>query len=249
MDNQILYSLFHAYLFAAELVDADNPFIEDVKTLLEKIPKPQIGKYGQLMEWMYDYEEEEPGHRHISQLFAVFPGSQITTDDTPELSEAAETTLKRRLQFGGGHTGWSRAWIINLWARFGKSDEVYNNIMDLLKQSTFDNLMDCHPLNNGSIFQIDGNCGGASGIIEMLIQSHNQKIRLLPALPKELSSGYVKGIRIRGNATVNLFWTNGKLDHADIFPESDFDAWICYDGNQTLYSFRSGEKIVYSLSC
>jgi alpha-L-fucosidase 2 len=249
MDNQILYSLFHAYLSAARLVDSDNPFSMDVERLLEKLPKPQIGKYGQLMEWMQDYEEEEPGHRHISQLFAVFPGSQITTDDTPKLSQAAKATLKRRLQFGGGHTGWSRAWIINLWARFGKSEEVYQNIMDLLKQSTFDNLMDCHPLGDGSVFQIDGNCGGASGIIEMLLQSHNQKIRLLPALPKEFSCGYAKGLRIRGNATVDLFWENGKLNHADIYPESDFDAWICYDGKQTLYSFQGGKQIVYTPDC
>lgn len=110
------------------------------------------------MEWMEDYEEEEPGHRHISHLFGVFPGSEINEYETPELMEAAEKTLRRRLSFGGGHTGWSRAWIISLWSRFKNGELAYDNLKKLLQTSTFDNLMDNHPYDckRGKVFQIDG---------------------------------------------------------------------------------------------
>lgn len=245
MDNQILYNLFNDYLSAASIICPASEFIDEVKIMLDRLPKPQIGKYGQLMEWMEDYEEAEPGHRHISHLFAVYPGSQITPEDTPELATAAEITLNRRLEHGGGHTGWSRAWIIDLWARFGKSEKVFENIMELLKQSTFINLMDNHPnwYGNGKIFQIDGNFGAAAGIAEMLIQSHNNKIRLLPALPKACNTGYVKGLRLRENADIEMYWKDGELDYAIINPMSDFEAFVFYKENKEMYSFKKGIKV------
>lgn len=165
------------------------------------------------MEWMEDYEEAEPGHRHISHLFGVFPGSEISQDDTPELMEAAQKTLENRLAFGGGYTGWSRAWIISWWCRFGKGNLAYENLKKLLQDSTFDNLMDNHPYWNsrGKVFQIDGNFGAIAAICEMLVQSQNGKIVILPALGDTLSEGKISGLCVRGNGQIALEWKNGKL--------------------------------------
>ena len=175
----------------------------------ERLPKPEIGKYGQIKEWAVDYDEVEPGHRHISQLFALYPADMISVRKTPKLADAARATLNRRLSHGGGHTGWSRAWIINLWARLGDGDKVYENIAALLSYSTNKNMFDNHPP-----FQIDGNFGGAAGISESLLQSINQEIILLPALPNEWGNGSFENLKARGGFAVSCKWENSEFQEA-----------------------------------
>lgn len=171
---------------------------EKAEHILASLPKPQIGKYGQLMEWIQDYEEFEEGHRHISHLFGLYPASQFTYEETPDLMEACEVTLRRRLKSGSGYTGWSRAWIACFWTRLRNGNEVYENLKSLLQESTFLNMMDNYPCQDErgeyKVFQIDGNLGAAAAIMDMFVQSIKDRVFLLPALPDCLKEGYVKGI-------------------------------------------------------
>ncbi len=186
MDIEIVRELFSDYLKAVEILGKEEQLTGLVKDRIENLPKLRVGKYGQIQEWDQDYEELEVGHRHISQLFALYPAQQIRKDQTPELALAAEKTLERRLENGGGHTGWSKAWIILFFARLWKKEKAYKNLQELLSEATLDNLMDNHPP-----FQIDGNFGGACGILEMIVQDYQDVVYLLPALPQEMPDGNV----------------------------------------------------------
>ncbi|MDI9641078.1 glycoside hydrolase family 95 protein [Kamptonema cortianum] len=211
MDQMIAYETFSNVLEAAELLSIRDDFVDAVKLARRRLQTPQIGENGLIMEWALPFEEAEPGHRHMSHLYGLHPGAQMVPY-SPEWI-AAEKSLNDRVSKGGGHTGWSRAWMINFRARLFDSDSAYRNLQLLLQKSMYPNLFDDHPP-----FQIDGNFGAASGIAEMLLQSHEISegaivLRVMPAVPIEWGNVNVRGLRARGAATVDIRYDEAKKAH------------------------------------
>lgn len=243
MDNQILRDLMEGFLKASHVLEVQDEVTEETENILQRLPGTKIGKYGQIMEWMEDYDEAQPGHRHISQLYALHPSHQITVDKTPELAEAASKTLERRLAHGGGHTGWSCAWIVNLYSRLGDGTKAYQNLQKLWSQSTFPNLMDTHPRGKGHTFQIDGNLGATAAIAEMLVQSDEDRVLLLPALPMQWEKGRVTGLAICGGGTIDVVWEKGRLVSCKVNSPRAMEVTFVYGQEKKQMNVRPGEDI------
>ncbi len=237
MDNQIIREVLGNCRKAAGILETDREWADSLQFILERVPADRVASNGTITEWIEEYEEAEPGHRHMSHLFALHPGTQITPE-TPELYAAARRTLERRLENGGGHTGWSRAWIINFYARLFDGNEAYKHLRLLLEKSTLPNLFDNHPP-----FQIDGNFGGTAGIAEMLLQSHNGVVQLLPALPAAWPDGRVSGLKARGNFEVGIEWHGGVAEKITVKSLSGAPLNLTYRGNMNFMETEKG--IVY----
>jgi alpha-L-fucosidase 2 len=219
-DVELASALFARCLDAAALLGIDDDICAELEAARAALPPLRSGRHGQLMEWLHDYEEWEPGHRHYSHLIALYPGDAISPRRTPGLARAARTSLFRRLSnFTGGAGGWSRAWAAALWARLGEGDLAYEQLLLLLRDHTEPNLMDSSPPGGTNplwTFQIDGNLGAVGAACELLVQSHDAGIDLLPALPSAWPNGSVRGLRARGGHQLDLVWRDGTLDHATL---------------------------------
>ncbi|WP_316815179.1 glycoside hydrolase family 95 protein [Pedobacter nyackensis] len=230
MDTQIINELLDACLQAGKVVGETAEFTKRLKTVKSKLPPIKISaRYNTIQEWIEDYEEVEPGHRHISHLFGLYPGKTIT-EDQKDIFEAAKRTIERRRFYNenagnrmGSYTGWSRAWMINFYARLLDGEEAGANVQLLLEKTTLNNLFNTHPP-----FQIDGNFGGTAGIAEMLIQSHNQEVHLLPALPASWNTGEIKGLRARDGLTIDLKWSDGQLISAILYADENKEVRVRY---------------------
>jgi len=240
MDHQVIRGLFNNVIAASQLLNLDSIFRNTLKEKIKQIAPNQIGRYGQLQEWIQDVDDTTNKHRHISHLWAVHPGNEINWDDTPELMKAARQSLLYR---GDAATGWSLGWKINCWARFKDGDHAFRLIQMLLSPSKSDagsypNLFDAHPP-----FQIDGNFGGAAGIGELILQSHTKFIDILPALPAALSNGEVKGYCARGGFVFDIKWSNGKLQELTVTSKTGQPLLLRY--NNKVVNIHTAKNIVY----
>jgi alpha-L-fucosidase 2 len=242
MDHQIIRSLFRNCIKAAEILNVDSEFKKVLEDKLSKIAPNQIGKHGQLQEWMQDVDDPNEHHRHVSHLWGLYPGNEINWRENKDVYQAAKKSLEFR---GDDGTGWSLAWKINFWARFLDAEHAYKIIHMLLspaehegrksKGGTYPNMFDAHPP-----FQIDGNFGGAAGITELLLQSHLGELHLLPALPKALGSGSVKGICARGGFELDMIWEQAQLKEVKILSKAGNTCKLRYRNMTTEFSTQKG---------
>jgi len=244
MDMAILRDLFSATIEAAKILNRDPAFCDVLAEKRAMLAPYRVGKAGQLMEWQddWDLEAPEPHHRHVSHLFGLHPSCQISPHKTPELAAAAKKTLELRGDFA---TGWSLAWKVNFWARLGDAERAYQLLCLLLHpERSYTNLFDAHPP-----FQIDGNFGGAAGILEMLIQSEPGRIHLLPALPRAWPKGTVRGVRARGAISVDFAWESAHITSASFRSSVDQEVWlVLHSSNPVKLSFTAGEVVALERS-
>lgn len=256
MDHQIAWDILNNCVEAAVIL-GDKSFADSAALVRDRILPPKIGKWGQLQEWREDVDDSTNKHRHVSHLFALHPGRQISPLKTPELAKAAKVSLEAR---GDEATGWSLGWKVNFWSRLKEGDRALKLYKMVIKpagadknesgETTYDgngsgsyaNLLDAHPP-----FQLDGNMGATAGVAEMLMQSHTGEIELLPALPNIWQSGEMKGLRARGGYTVNLEWEKGQLKQVQIIADKSGSKTILYRGKSKTVDFVAGKKYTLPL--
>lgn len=235
-DQQVIWQLFKNFLDASSVLAIQDSFVQGVALAQKQLAPPKIAIDGRLMEWHKPYKELEPGHRHISHLFALHPGYQIDIKKTPELALAAKKSLDFRIQHGGGHTGWSAAWLINQYARLGDAENAAKSLNMVLTKSISPNLFGQHPP-----FQMDANFGTAAGIAEMLLQSQSGEIRLLPALPNHWTKGKIKGLCARGGFVVDMEWDKNELTHIRLHSKKGGTAKLSYKGKAINIETEAGK--------
>jgi alpha-L-fucosidase 2 len=237
MDHQLIRSLMDETIESAQILGIDHDFVKQLAEVRKQVAPDQIGQHGQLQEWLTDIDKPNNNHRHMSPLWGLFPGNQITPADA-KLFDAAKVLLKWR---GEGSTGWSFAWRIPLWARVGDGDFAYHEFSEQIKRRTLPNLFDlCGP------FQIDGNFGAPAGIAEMLLQSHiKNQIDLLPSLPKAWPNGSVSGLRARGGFEIDLNWENGAMTRVVVRSKLGNPCRVCYNGQTIELKTKSGEQYAF----
>jgi alpha-L-fucosidase 2 len=247
-DRVLVYSLLTNYLEASTILDIDHAFQAKVKGVRDNLPPLQIGKHGQLQEWLEDFDEAQPGHRHTSHLIALYPEHQISILATPALAKAARVTIERRInQLGWEDSEWSRANLINYYARLLDGDAAHQQLLGLIAHATEDSLLTysrggvAGATNN--IFSLDGNTAGAAGIAEMLLQSHADQIHLLPALPSAWPSGSIRGLRAREGIEVALEWAQGKLITASLTSTRDQNCMIRYGSGRASIKISRGYSV------
>lgn len=254
-DLAMIRECFQQTMKASQFLDVDAGFRDSLNIALNQLHPYMIGKKGQLQEWYYDWEDEEPQHRHQSHLFGLYPGHHINTEHTPELAEAARKTLEIR---GDKTTGWSLGWRINLWARLKDGNQTYKMFRQLLRYvepdgakrfdyngggGTYPNLLDAHPP-----FQIDGNFGGAAGVVEMLLQSGEEGIYLLPAVPDVWHTGSVSGICARGGFEISMNWEDGELTRVDVLSKAGKDCCLHYSDQTATFETIKGNTYSFDAS-
>ncbi|CAM4153316.1 glycoside hydrolase family 95 protein [Zobellia nedashkovskayae] len=248
MDHQLIRALFRTVISATEILEEDQGFAGKLSDMLPRIAPNKIGKHGQLQEWMEDRDDPENHHRHVSHLWAVHPGNEINWEETPELMKAAKQSLEYR---GDNGTGWSLAWKINFWSRFKDGNRAYRLMHKLLSPAeeplretsggSYPNLFDAHPP-----FQIDGNFGGTSGILEMLVQSQMGEIEILPALPDALPNGEISGLVARGGFEISLKWKDSEMESLEVLSKNGSDCKIEYKGKTIAFGTEVGKKYKFN---
>lgn len=239
-DQQVIWQLFTDFISASNELKIKDEFTVQVENAKSRLASTKIGSDGRLMEWAEEFPEVEPGHRHISHLFALHPGTQINMEQTPKLAMAAKKSLDHRIANGGGHTGWSAAWLISQYARLQEAKKAKESLNTVLSKSTSPNLFGQHPP-----FQMDANFGSTAGIAEMLIQSHASTIQLLPALPDNWPSGTIKGLKTRGGFEVDITWENMQLVQSKITAKKDGVCKLRYRDKVVETPMKSGESKLF----
>lgn len=241
VDQQTIAEVFDNYIATCRILNKETELLEMVTYQRQRLRDGFVlGSDGRILEWDREYEEYEPGHRHISHIYGFHPGESVTKSNAPELFEAVRKTLDHRLDHGGAGTGWSRAWLINCAARLMDGKMAHEHIQYFFRESIYNNLFDAHPP-----FQIDGNFGYTAGVMEMLVQSHEENIiRILPALPEAWPNGHITGIKARNNLILDIFWEEGKASLVTIYADKPGETQLVINDEYQLVSYRKGKTTV-----